>query len=164
MPIAFSISLVGLAFTLGCAGAVSRSGTAAPAPASTPGAEAATRLTVEEYEGREQNIGSTFPELRANLAARKMPESADQAQQLATWLGDVERFWAQNDKPAAVKLAQTARTLATEVAGAATAGDAAKASQAAAKMEGLCTQCHATYREADPAGGFRVKAGLLTAR
>lgn len=130
--------------------------------ANTAGAQAAARLTVQDNEAREQSIGSTYPEMRKNLAAKMTDKAADQAQELALWFGDVERFWAQNNKPGAVKLAQTARTLATEVAGAATAGDVAKANQAATKMEGACNQCHGTYREADPAGGFRVKAGMVT--
>ena len=133
-------------------------------PAHTAGAQAPTRLTVQDYETREKNIGTTYPEMRKNLAAKNMEKAADEAQELATWFGDVERFWAQNTKQPAMTLAQSARTLATEIAGAATAGDAAKASQLAAKMDGVCTQCHTTYREVDPAGGFRVKAKMLTAR
>jgi hypothetical protein len=35
-----------------------------------------------------------------------------------------------------------------------------KAIQAANNMQGACKQCHGTYREMDPAGGFRIRASL----
>ena len=109
-----------------------------------------------------KNIGTTFPANRMQLMANQLPAASKGAEELAVWFGDVERFWAQNNKPDAVKWAQDARTFATQVADAATAGDAMKATQAANNMQGACKQCHGTYREMDPAGGFRIKAGVLT--
>lgn len=158
MRIVCGIGVLALGFGIACAG---RTDTPNTSVANTAGAQAAARLTVQYNEARETNIGSMYPEMRENLSARKMAEAADQAQQLAIWFGDVERFWAQNNKPEAVKLAQRARTLATEVAGAATAGDAAKAAKTAASIMRVCNQCHGTYREANPAGGFRVKAQMV---
>lgn len=153
------ILILTLAASAACAG---RSGTTTTAAAGTPGAQAAARLTVQDLEARMKNIGSTYPAMRKNLMANMLADAATQAQELATWFGDVERFWAQNSKPDAVKWAQDARTFATEVAGTATAGDVKKAEQAAANMQGACKQCHGTYREMDPAGGFRIKPGVVT--
>src|SRR5688572_5528515 len=178
MRILCGIAIVTLGFSAACAsrsdttatttGQVrATSGGAAAAgavqsPANTSGAEAAARLTPQDLDARMKNIGSTYPAMRMQLMANQLGDAAKAAQQLATWFGDVERFWAQNSKPDAVKWSQDARTFATEVAGTATAGDAMKATQAAANMQGACKQCHGTYREADPAGGFRIKAGVLT--
>jgi len=174
MRILCGIALVTLGFSAACASRSGAPATAtaqagapaggagAPAQANTAGAQAAARLTPQDLEARMKDIGSTYPAMRMHLMANQVADAGKEAQQLAVWFGDVERFWAQNNKADAVTWAQDARKFATEVAGAAAAGDAMKATQAAANMQGACKQCHGTYREMDPAGGFRVKAGVLT--
>lgn len=152
--------IVILAFVVACGG---RTGTPTDAPqADTPGAEAAARITVPQYEDFEQRVGELYPALQQQLMARQSNEASQTALELAEAFGDIERFWAQNKKTDAVKWAQDARTFATQAAGAATAGDIAKANQAATNMQGACKQCHGAYREADAAGGYRVKPAALT--
>ena len=157
------IAIVTLVLSAACAG---RSDapitTTAGAQASTSQTQAAPPLTPQDLEARMKNIGTTFPAMRMHLMANQLADAAKEAEQLAVWFGDVECFWAQQKKADAVKWAQDARTFASEVSGTATAGDAMKATQAANNMQGACKQCHGTYREADPAGGFRIKAGVLT--
>lgn len=157
------IAIVTLGLSAACAG---RSDapltTSAEAQANTSGAQAAAQLTPQDLEARMKNIGSTSQGMRMHLMANQLAEASNEAEQLAVWFGDVERFWAQHKKTDAVKWAQDARTFATAVVGAATAGDATKATQAANNMQGACKQCHGTYREMDPAGGFRIKTGVLT--
>jgi cytochrome c553 len=94
--------------------------------------------------------------------ARQSNEASQTALELAVAFGEIERFWAQNKKADAVKWAQDARTWATQAAGAVSAGDIAKANQAAANMQGACKQCHGVYRETDAAGGYRIKPAALT--
>lgn len=170
MRILLAMTIVTLGFSAACANrsdttattTAQAGATAGGGQANTSGAQAAARLTPQDLDGRMKSIGSRYPAMRMQLMANQLSDATKGAQELATLFGDVERFWAQNNKPDAVKWSQDARTFATEVAGAATAGDAMKATQAAANMQGACKQCHGTYREADPAGGFRIKAGVLT--
>ena len=161
-----AIAILVLVSSAACAGrtdtATTSSGTAATASAASGAeAQAATRLTPQDLESRMKDIGTTFPAMRMHIMANQLDDAAKEAEQLAVWFGDVERFWAQQSKADAVKWAQEARTVATEVVAASTAKDAMKAGQAATNMQGTCKQCHGTYREADPAGGFRLKAGVI---
>jgi cytochrome c556 len=54
-----------------------------------------------------------------------------------------------------VKVANGARTAATTLS---TAADIAAVQAAAPGVGQSCKQCHSVYREADPAGGFRIAA------
>ena len=125
--------------------------------------QSASRLTVDDYRGFMKTVGATYPSMQKHLMGGMTAEAAKEAQTLATTFGNVERFWMQNNKADAVKFAQDARKYATEAAGAATAGDAAKASMAGNNMQGMCKQCHGMYREMDPANpnGFRIKSGVI---
>ena len=127
----------------------------------TAGQQAAARLTPADLQARMRIIGPTSGSLRMKLMANQLPDAAKDAQTLATAFADVERFWAQNNKQDAVMWAQQARTGAQEAAGAATAGDAMKATAAAGNMQAQCKQCHTVYREGDAQTGFRIKAGAL---
>lgn len=159
------IAILALGLSVACGG---RTGTPAAAgvagapKADTPGAEAAARLTVQDYDALEKRVGEAYPTLQKHLMARQLTNAAEAAEELAVTFGEIERFWAQNKKSDAVKWAQDARTWATEAAGAATAGDVTKANRAAANMQGACKQCHGAYREADATGGYRVKPAALT--
>ena len=171
MRIFRGIVIVTLGLSVGCA---NRSGTqpsgasstqtsrpAAPAPASPLASRA--QLTPDDYRGFMKTVGSTYPMMRMHLMEGMTAEAAKEAQVLAVTFGDVERFWTQNNKPDAIKLAQEARNYATQTAGSAAAGDVAKATMTATNMQGMCKQCHGLYREMDPAnaGGFRIKPGVI---
>jgi hypothetical protein len=147
--------------TLGCCAACARS--AAPTATPTPTSTNRPQLTTDDYRGFMKIVGATYPTMRMHLMEGNTDEAAKEAQLLAVTFGDVERFWTQNNKPDAIKLAQEARNYATQTAGAATAGDAAKATMSATNMQGMCKQCHGLYREMDPAnaGGFRFKPGVI---
>jgi hypothetical protein len=171
MRIVCGIVIVMAGFSVGCA---NRSGTqpagasntqtsrpAAPAPASQLASR--PQLTADDYRGFMKTVGTTYPMMRMHLMEGMTAQAAKEAQVLATTFGDVERFWVQNNKPEAIKLAQEARNYATQTAGSAAAGDAAKATMTATNMQGMCKQCHGLYRETDPAnaGGFRFKPGVI---
>lgn len=131
-----------------------------PAVVGTTGMQAARRLTPADLEARMKDIGERYPAMRRQLMAGMTAGAAKEATELATLFGDVEQFWAQRDRDDAVKWAQEARTNAIEAAGAATANEAMKAMQAADNMQAACKQCHGTYREVDPRGGFRIRSSL----
>jgi hypothetical protein len=169
------IARVMMIVMMGC-GAACASRSAAPpqsnVPQTSPPAAVAppvqtstnqARLTADDYRGFMKTVGATYPMMRMHLMDGNTAEAAREAQVLAMTFGSVERFWTQNNKPDAIKLAGDARMYATQTAGAATAGDAARATMAAANMQGMCKQCHGLYREMDPAhaGGFRIKPGTI---
>ena len=177
MRILLTISALALAANLACANRSdtatstatgAATGTTTPQASTTANATASAssqtpaQLTPQDLERRMKEIGTSYPALRKHLMGGMTADAAKEAQELATLFGDVERFWAQHKRTDAVKWAQDARTFATEASGAATAGDAMKATQAANNMQAACKQCHGTNREADPAGGLRIRAGIIT--
>jgi cytochrome c556 len=126
------------------------------------GAQAAAPLTEADYDGIMKKVGPANAAMRRKLMGGMVMDAAADAKTLAELFGDVERFWTQRKKPDATKWAAEARKYATEAAGAAVVGDGMKAQMAADQMLGDCKQCHGSYREMDPAGGFRIKPGALT--
>ncbi len=123
--------------------------------------EPQSKMSPQDLEQLMQKIGPTYQGLRKLLQGNETDEAAKQAQQLAALFGGVEKFWAQYNRSDAVKWAGEARTQASETAGAAAAGNGAKATAAAENMGGACKQCHGTYRESDGQGGYRIKPGAL---
>jgi cytochrome c556 len=142
------------------------SGTAsnpAPAPSGTGmSAPAQARLTQQNLEELMKKIGPSYKTLTEQLRANETAAAGKEAQQLAEWFGGVEKFWTQQSRPDAVKFAESARTFASDAAGAAAAGNGDKATAAANNLGGVCKQCHGSYRESDGQGGYRIKPGIIT--
>lgn len=155
--IAATFVVAGIA--IGCA---SHENPATPPTGTGESAPAQTRLTEQNYEELMKKIGPAYQSLRKNLQANSTAEAAKEAQQMAEWFGGIEKFWTQHNRPDAAKLAEQARTDATEVAGAAATGNAEKAEAVANNMGGQCKQCHGLYRESDGHGGYRIKSGALS--
>ena len=110
-----------------------------------------------------KNLSSVNATLGMKIMNDQLAEAAKDAQQMATLFGDIEKFWAQNNKSDGVMWAQQGRQNATEVAGALAAGDAMKATAARKQLAASCTSCHMTYREGSPqTGGYTLKAGVFT--
>jgi hypothetical protein len=151
-----------LAATVACESKdrVAAAASAAVSTTQTP-APAAVRLTAADLQDRMQKIGSAAASAQMHLMEKRLMDTAKEAQDVATLLGDVEKFWAQNNRPDAVAWAQQARQAATQLAGTAAAGDAMKAQMAAGSLMGNCQMCHDAYREPDGKGGFRLKAGTI---
>jgi hypothetical protein len=123
--------------------------------------QAAERLTPADLDERMRKIGPAADSLRMALIENRLGEAAKEAQEIALWFGDVEKFWAQNARPDAVTWSQRARRAATDTAGAAAGGDRVKALAGSKTLLANCDMCHAAYREADGHRGFRIKAGAL---
>ena len=125
-------------------------------------AEPQATLTAADFEQLMQKIGPTYQSLQKSLKENAAEPAAKEAQQLGDLFGGAEKFWTQHNRADAIKFSQQARTYATEAAGAAAAGDVAKATTIASNMGGTCKQCHGAYRESDGQGGYRIKPGVLT--
>jgi cytochrome c556 len=139
-----------------------RTASTAPPAGTGTSAPVQAQLTPQNLEELMKKIGPTYKSLVAHLQANDTAESAKEAQQLAEWFGGVEKFWAQHNRDDAVKLADHARTYASEAAGAAATGNGEKATVAANNMAAACKQCHGTFRESDGADGYRIKPGVIT--
>lgn len=111
------------------------------------------RLTTDDYRRFMKTVGTAYPAMRMHLMDGMTAEAAKEAQVLAETFGSVERFWTQSIKADAMKLAQQARMYATETAGAATGGDAAKATTTATNMQACAssaTACTARWIRPTP--------------
>jgi cytochrome c556 len=123
--------------------------------------EPQARMSPRDLEQLMQKIGPAYQALRKTLQGSDIAEAGKQAQQLGELFGGVEKFWTQYNRTDAAKWAGEARTYASETAGTAAAGNAAKATAAADTLGGVCKQCHGSYRESDGQGGYRIKPGVL---
>jgi cytochrome c556 len=162
----FVVVMLGL--SLGCAGRTTttaaggaNTGGATPPAASASAAAQAGQFTPDSLDPIMKKVGPTNGAMRKAIMSGALMDAASSAQQLATLFGDVEKFWTQYKKQDAMKLAAEARTNASATAGAAAAGDMAKAQMAADSLLGQCKQCHGMYREGDQQTGFRIKPGVL---
>jgi cytochrome c556 len=141
------------------------------------GSKAAKKMTEQDYRAIMKKVGPTYASMRKNLDSGDFTKPQAEARQLAGLFGEVEKFWAQHNRPDAVKWAHQARSYATQVGGAVAAVEGfrgvdarvqsamqlrmKRARLAAANMEATCKECHGTYREGSAATGFRIKPGVL---
>ena len=132
------------------------SGRVTPAPS-----PAAAQVTAADLQDRMRKLGSAAAAVQKSLDEKNLEAVATKAEEIATLLGDVEKFWTQNRRQDAIAWAQRAREAATQTAGAAAAGDAMNAQKAATTLVKTCATCHDAYREADGNGGFRIKSGVI---
>jgi hypothetical protein len=124
-------------------------GAPAAAPAGRQGGAAAAPVTIAEHAATMKQISVSNGTVQKAIKSNDLMAAATEAQNLTNLFATIERFYTQRSKPDAVKLAQTARSGATDAAAAAKAGDQMKAQMAAASTGGTCTQCHKMYREGD---------------
>ncbi len=115
-------------------------------------------VTIEQHEAAMKQIAQSNGAMQKLIKANDLMAAGKEAQTLVTQFTLVERFWTQNKKDDAMKLAAAARQGASDVVAATGAADQMKAQMAAANLGGTCKQCHGTYREGTPQEGFRIKA------
>lgn len=135
---------------------------AAPAPAGRGAGTPQAAVTPAQLEAAMKGISQSNGAMQKNLKANMLTDAAKDAQQLVTFFTDVERFWTQQNKADAIKLAQQGRTGASDVLAAVAANDQMKAMAAAAVIGGTCKQCHSAYREGDAATGYKIKDGVVS--
>jgi cytochrome c556 len=155
MRILTGVVVLALGFSIGCAGRTSTTS------GGGGGAAAQARPTESDYQAIMKQVGPTNGRMRKEIASNALSDAAKDAQMLAMLFGDAEKFWTSYKKTDAQKLASDARMYATQVAGAAAAGDQMKAQMAADQLAGQCKQCHGMYREGSQEAGFRFKPGTL---
>jgi cytochrome c556 len=152
----------------GCANRTNASG-------NTP--RAAAKMTQKDYEAIMKKVGPAYASLQKELDRGELAKSETEAKQLVELFGEAEKFWAQYNRPDAVRWAHQAQTSATQIASGIHAAQALnrleprvqrpvqrrlqRAQTAATNMGAVCKQCHGKYREGSEATGFRIKPGVL---
>ena len=121
----------------------------APAAAAGRQGGAAAPVTIEVHAATMKQIAASNGALGKMVKSADLMGAATEAQNLSTLFATIERFYTQRNKPDALKLVQTARTGATDVAAAAKAGDQMKAQMAQGTIAPTCGACHKMYREGD---------------
>lgn len=105
------------------------------------------------------NFAATVRALEAGDYVAAKERLARAREQLATTI----TFWRQHERDDGIGFVRTAVRAMDDLDAAMSvdAVDAASASGFAADVRATCSACHATYREPDPEGGFRLKAEAL---
>jgi len=156
-------AILGLAAALAAGCAPATTGAGEPAGSTRSGSSAAAaRLTPEDLDALMKKIDDVYHSAKGASRSGRTQDVGTRAGELAELFGDVEKFWAQQNVPRAVRLAEQARTSATEAAGHAAAGNLSRASAALRQLDGACEQCHSAYRQPDGQGGFRLKSGAIS--
>ena len=105
------------------------------------------------------NFAATVRALEGGDHAAAKERLARAREQLATTI----TFWRQHERDDGIGFVRTAVRAMDDLDAAMSvdAVDAEAASGLAADVRATCNACHATYREPDPEGGFRLKAEAL---
>jgi cytochrome c556 len=108
------------------------------------------------YKKLMQAAGATSASIKKNLESNLPAVSAD-AGKLGDIFDEVDSYWINRDLDEPQTFSEDVMDAAEDLADAAKMGDKAAAEAAFKKLSGSCTQCHDTYREKLPDGGFRIK-------
>lgn len=98
----------------------------------------------------------------ANTALQKMDtkvgkDAMEKAETLGAIYENMIGYWRQAGAADAVKISIAGKAAAMELANAAHSGDAAKATEAYAKLGETCGGCHQSHREKLPDGTYLIK-------
>jgi hypothetical protein len=144
----------------GCAGKTAPPSKLQAQRNTSPEVQAAARMTPDQLDAAMKSTNTANDALGMKLTQGDLAGAAKDAQSIASGFAEIERFFAQIGKNDAVELAKKARKGASEVAAAASAGHATKATSERAKLNATCKQCHDSYREGNAQTGYRLKDGV----
>ena len=110
-----------------------------------------------------ETLGPNFVAAVRALDARDHPAAKERLARAREQLATTITFWRRNERNDGVGFVRTAVRAMDDLDAAMSADvvDPEAASGLAGKVRAACDACHATYREADRAGGFRLKAGSV---
>lgn len=110
-----------------------------------------------EYVGWMKGAAGSMGPMKKALDGKSYKEAAEHARKVEAAFGKIEQYWAGRNAPDAVKLAQTARNAAKEIAGAADAGHGDHALQTMSAITSTCKSCHEAHREKAADGSWKIK-------
>ncbi len=111
----------------------------------------------EAYQKLMQSAGATVGEIKKNIEG-DLAAAAASAKKLNEIFDEVQSFWINRDLEEPEEWAGDVMDAADALAEAAAGGDKAAAQAAFKSLTGSCGQCHNTYREKDPNGGYRIRS------
>lgn len=111
----------------------------------------------QEYVAWMKAAGGSMGPLKKALDAKAGKEAAEHAKKIEAAFAKIEQYWAGKNAADAVKLAQTARNGAKEVAAAAEAGHTDHALQSISAITSTCKSCHDAHREKAADGSWKIK-------
>jgi cytochrome c556 len=111
----------------------------------------------EAYQKLMQAAGATVGDIKKNLEG-DLPAVAAGAKRLNETFDEVQSFWINRDLEEPEEWSGDVMDAADALGEAASKGDRAATQAAFKNLTGVCAQCHNTYREKDPNGGYRIRA------
>jgi cytochrome c556 len=108
------------------------------------------------YKKLMQAAGAATASIKKNIES-DLTAVGSSAGKLIEVFDEVETYWINRDLEEPQTFAQDVMDAAEELAEAASMGDKATAQASFRSLTTVCTQCHNTYREELPGGGYRIK-------
>lgn len=110
-----------------------------------------------EYVGWMKAAAGSMGPMKKALDAKSYKEAAEHARKVEAAFGKIEQYWAGRQAQDAVKLSQTARNAAKQVAEAAEGGHGDHALQSMSGITSTCKSCHDAHREKAADGSWKIK-------
>lgn len=119
--------------------------------------------TAVHLAGTMETLGPNFAAASRALAAADHPAAKERLARAREQLATTVTFWRQHARDDGIGFVRAAVRAMDDLDAAISVPvvDAEAASVRAAEVQAACDACHAVYREADPGGGFRLRAGTL---
>ena len=122
--------------------------------------------TADHLAGTMETLGPNFAAAVRALEAGDYPAAKERLARAREQLATTITFWRQRERADGIGFVRTAVGAMDDLDAAMSLDvvDAEAASGFADDVQTTCNACHATYREPDPEGGFRLRAAALEAR
>lgn len=122
--------------------------------------------TADHLAGTMETLGPNFAAAVRALEAGDYPAAKERLARAREQLATTITFWRQRERADGIGFVRTAVGAMDDLDAAMSLDvvDAEAASGFADDVQTTCNACHATYRELDPEGGFRLRAEALEAR
>ena len=122
--------------------------------------------TADHLAGTMETLGPNFAAAVRALEASDYPAAKERLARAREQLATTITFWRQRERADGIGFVRTAVGAMDDLDAAMSLDvvDAEAASGFADDVQTTCNACHATYREPDPEGGFRLRAEALEAR
>ena len=113
------------------------------------------------FDAAMKDVGKTFGAVRESIEARDGEQTAAGAEHLVEIFTGVKAFLEAHDADGAASIAEDARQAASDLKAAVDNQDFPSIPDIRNRIGGTCASCHNDYREENPDGGYRIKAGVI---
>ena len=113
------------------------------------------------FDAAMKDVGKTFGAVRESIEAREGEQTAAGAEHLVEIFTGVKTFLEAHGADGAANIAEDARQAASDLKAAVDNQDFSSIADIRNRIGGTCQACHTEYREENPDGGYRIKAGVI---